>query len=125
MPRELSQAEKDYITANHEQMSPEAICADMPGVGAKTVESFIETSILPAEVRDESHEERQKKLRKCTGLTAGKLMGRDPDRGIATMTAGASQMSDANRGKNMPTHTDAVKAQESRIYIMDPDKKVH
>jgi len=125
MPRELSQAEKNYITTNHEKMTPEAICADMPGVGPKTVSNFIDESIMPEATRDESHEELQEKVRKAgrSGLTAGKLMARDPERGIAVMTEGASQMSDAMRNVNVPTHDKSVRAQKSRIHVMDPDKK--
>jgi len=126
MPRELSQAEKDYVTANHESMSPEAICADMPGVGPKTITNFIETGILPEAKRDETPEGHQEKLRNVgrAGLTAGKLMARDPERGLAMMTEGASQMADAMRGANTPTHDESARSQSSRIHIMNPEKRV-
>lgn len=126
MPRELSQAEKDYITANHEKMSAEAICSDMPGVGPKTVSDFIATGILPEASRDDTTEEHHEKLRKVgrAGLTAGKLMARDPERGIAVMTEGASAMSDAMRKANAPSHDKTAKAQSSRIHVMNPNKRV-
>ncbi len=126
MPRELSQAEKDYITNNHKKMSPEAICADMPGVGPKTVMDFIENGTMPEATRDETPEEHIAKVQKAgrAGLTAGKLMARDPERGIAVMTEGASQMSDAMRVVNVPSNDKKARAQTDRIHVMDPNKRV-
>lgn len=126
MPRELSQAEKDYITKNHDKLSPEAICADMPGVGPKTVTNFIENGMMPEEIRDESPEERTAKVQKAgrAGLTAGKLMGRDPERGVVVMTPGASEMADAMRVVNVPSNDKKARSQPSRIHVMDPNKRV-
>ena len=126
MPRELSQAEKDYITANHEKLSIETICSDMPGVGPKTVLDFIENGIMPKASRDESHTERQEKVQKVgrSGLTAGKLMGRDPKRGIAIMTPGASEMADVMRAVNASSNDKTVRSQSERIHVMDPEKRV-
>jgi hypothetical protein len=108
-------------------MSPEAMCADMPGVGPKTIQAFIETGIMPEASRDETPEEHLAKVRKAgrAGLKAGDLMGRDPDRGIAVMTEGASQMSDAMRNVNVPSHDKSVRKQGNRIHVMNPDKTVH
>jgi len=125
MPRELSKAEQTYIEANHDKMTPAQICADMPGVGTKTVEKFIETSILPEMKQDETPEERQETLQKKTGLTAGKLMARDPERGIVAMTPGASELADARRKVNTPTKKQAAQRQEGRIHIMNKNEKVH
>jgi len=126
MPRELSQAEKDYITANHEKMSPEAICADMPGVGPKTIADFVENNVMPEADRDESHEERTAKVQKAgrAGLTAGKLMGRDPERGVVVMTPGASEMADAMRVVNVPSNDKKARSQSDRIFVMDSNKRV-
>jgi len=126
MPRELSQAEKDYITTNVKKMSPEAMCADMPGVGPKTVVDFIDNGIMPEANRDESHAERTEKVQKAgrSGLTAGKLMGRDPERGVVVMTPGASEMADAQRVVNVPSNDKKARAQPDRIHIMDPSKRV-
>lgn len=126
MPRELSQAEKDYITANCKKLSPEAICADMPGVGPKTVLDFIENGMMPAEVQDETPEERQQKVQKAgrAGLTAGKLMARDPERGLAMMTEGASEMADAMRVVTVPSNDKLARQKTDRIFVMDPKKKV-
>jgi len=124
MPRTLSQAEQDYIINHHDKMSPEAMCADMPGVGPKTVVQFIETSVIPEVVPDETPKERQKKLQKKTGLTAGKLMGRDPERGIAVMTPGASELADARRVINVPSIDKAARAKPDRIHVMDDSKQV-
>ncbi len=120
MPRELSKAEQEYIKSNHSNMSADDMCADMPGVGPKTVENFIETSVMPEAQRGETPQERQDKIKKKTGLTAGKLMARDPELGIAAMTAGAAELSDIRRTSNAET----AKAQNSRIHIMDPSKEV-
>jgi hypothetical protein len=127
MPRELSQAEKDYITKNHENMSAEEICADMPGVGPKTIATFIDSGIMPEPKRDETVEERREKVQKVgrTGLTAGKLMARDPKRGIAVMTQGASEMSDAMKHLNHSSVDKTAENNKGRIYVMDPKKKVH
>jgi len=126
MPRELSQAEKDYITANHDKMSPEAICADMPGVGPATVNDFIENGMMPEEVRGEAPEERREKVQKAgrAGLTTGKLMGRDPERGVTVMTPGASEMADAMRVVNVPSVDKAARQKGDRIFVMDPNKRV-
>lgn len=126
MPRELSQAEKDYITTNHEKMSPDAICADMPNIGPKTVSDFVENCIMPEANRDETPEERREKVQKVgrSGLTAGKLMGRDPKRGIAIMTQGASEMADAQRVVNVPNNDKAARSKPDRIHVMDPNKRV-
>ena len=123
MPRELSKAEQAYITENNGKMTPAAMCEDMPGVGAKTVESFIATSVLPEEVPDETSKERQEKIQKVTGITAGKFMGRDPERGIVVMTQGASEISDAKRVVNVPSIDKQARSQPNRIHIMDPSKK--
>ena len=126
MPRELSQAEKDYVTKKHESMSHEAMCADMPGVGPKTISDFIENGIMPEADRNESHAERIEKVRNTgrAGLTAGKLMGRDPERGIVVMTPGASEMADAMRVVNVPSNDKKYRAQPDRIFVMDPHKRV-
>jgi len=125
MPRELSQAEKEYITKHHKHLSPDALCADMPGVGPKTVKAFISGEMIPEADPQESTEERHEKVRKAgrAGLTAGKLMGRDPERGVVVMTPGASEMSDAMRTVNVPSTDKSAKAQPDRIFIMDPSKK--
>jgi hypothetical protein len=126
MPRELSQAEKDYIVKNVDNMTPEAMCVDMPGVGPKTVKDFLENGVMPEANRDESAEERTAKVQKAgrAGLTAGKLMGRDPKRGIAVMTPGASEMADAMRTVNVPSNDKSARAQPNRIHVMDPAKRV-
>jgi hypothetical protein len=124
MARELSKAEQEFITAHVNDMSPEELCADMPGVGPKTVEKFIETSVMPEARPEESPEERQQELQKKTGLTAGKLMGRDPERGIAVMTPGASELADAKRIVNVPSINKAAREKPDRIFVMDPNKKV-
>ena len=123
MPRELSKAEQQYIETNHDKMSAEEICADMPGVGVKTVEKFIETSILPEMKANETPEERSENLQKKTGLTAGKLMARDPDRGITAMTPGASELADVRRLANVPSTDKAARSQPERIHIINKGKK--
>lgn len=124
MPRDLSRAEKEFITANHDKMSPDEMSKDMHGIGPKTVKEFIETSVMPEAKRDETPQERQEELQKKTGLTAGKLMARDPARGIAAMTPGASELSDAKRNLNVPSINKAARAKGDRIFVMDPSKKV-
>lgn len=118
MPRELSKAEKAYIIANHNELTAEVICEDMPGVGKKTIEQFIETSVMPNATREETAEEYHKQVRKRTGKTAGELMARDPKRGIAAMTEAASSFADAKCStKNTPL-------QNNRVHVMDPKKRV-
>jgi hypothetical protein len=124
MPRELSKAEQEYIRQNHDKMTPEELCEDMPGIGTKTVEKFIETSVMPEVNPDETLQQRQEELQKRTGLTAGKLMGRDPERGVVVMTPGASELADAKRVVNVPSNDKAARAKGDRIHIMDPSKRV-
>ena len=124
MPRELSKAEQAYVTDNHGSMSAAELCADMPGVGPKTIQAFVDTSVLPEATANESPEERRDTLAKRTGLTAGKLMARDPERGITAMTAGASELSDARRVVDVPSVDKAARTKGDRIFIMDPAKKV-
>ncbi len=122
--RQLSRAEQEFIKANYENMTPAELCEDMPGIGPKTVEQFIETSVMTKAKQDETPEERQTEINKKRGLTAGKLMGRDPARGIAVMTEGASELSDARRTVNVPTNDDVARKQSDRIHIIDPANKV-
>ena len=124
MPRELIKAEKEFITRNHEKMTPAEMSEDMRGIGKKTIEKFIETSVMTKAEADETPEERHEKLAKKTGLTVGKLMGRDPDRGIAVMTPGASELSDAKRVLTVPSIDKAARNKPDRIFVMDPNKKV-
>ncbi len=124
MPRELSKAEQAYILANYQAMDNADICGDMPGVGVKTVEQFLEANILPEASREETPEEHREKVRKRTGLTAGKQMIRDPKRGIAVMTEGASEIIDAHRPINTPDKKRAAVQNNDRVFIMDPSKPV-
>jgi len=57
------------------------------------------------------------------GLKAGDLMGRDPERGIAVMTPGASELADVMRITNRPSHEEIARNSPS-IHVMDPSKKV-
>jgi topoisomerase IA-like protein len=123
MPRELSKAEQEYALAHANDMELDALCADMPGIGVKTLEKFLKANTMPEEVPDESSEERQEKLQKATGLTAGKLMGRDPERGITVMTPGASELGDARRAHLASSNDKTARANNSRVHIMDPSKK--
>lgn len=123
MPRELSKAEQAYINDNHEKMSPAEICADMHGIGEKTVKRYIDTSVMPKSDPKETTEQRQNKLQK-TGLVVGKLMARDPERGIAVMTPGASELADAKRVVNVPSINKAARLKPDKIFVMDPGKKV-
>ena len=124
MKRKLSKAEQEYIERNHTTMSAEQLCADMDGIGVKTVQAFIDTNIMTKGSREDTHEERQEELQKKTGLTAGKLMGRDPFRGIAIMTEAASELSDARRNLNQLSQDAIAKKQADRIHIIDKSKKV-
>ena len=123
MPRELTKAEQEYALAHAGDTSVEELCADMPGIGAKTLQKFLDANTMPEEVHNESTEERQQKLQKATGLTAGKLMGRDPERGITVMTPGASELGDARRAHLAASNDKTARANNSRIHIMDPKKK--
>lgn len=123
MKRKLSKAEEEYIRNNHDKMTPEELCSDMHGVGVSTVQSFIETSVVPASTKDETQAERHSKINE-TGLKAGNLMGRDPERGIVVMTEGASELSDARRVVRVPSADSSARKQSDRIFIIDPNKKV-
>ena len=122
-PRKLSQAEKEFISKYHTTMTVEDMCADMPGIGPQTVQEFLDTEVLPEATPEETTQARHEKLRN-TGLTAGKLMGRDPERGIVVMTPAASEMADAKRVVNVPSVDKSARAQPDRIFIMDKSKRV-
>lgn len=119
MPRQLSKAEQEYIVNHSQQLTAEEIAADMPGVGAKTVQKFIDENVLEQQRQGETQDERQKNIQKKSKLTAGKLMGRDPSRGIAVMTEAASELSDARR----QTSKTPEKVRGDRIHVIDQSKR--
>lgn len=123
--RQLSRAEQEFVKANYDKMTSEELCEDMPGIGPKTIEQFIESSVIPKAKQDETPQERQEELQKKSGLNVGKLMGRDPTRGIAVMTEAASELSDARRIVNTPTNDDTARKRNDRIHVIDPAKKVY
>ncbi len=123
MKRKLSKAEEEYIRNHHENMTADELCSDMHGVGAATVQSFIETNVVPVSTKNESQEERHAKMND-TGLKAGDLMGRDPERGVVVMTEGASELSDARRVVRVPSADASARKQSDRIFLIDPNKKV-
>lgn len=119
--RKLSEADKQYIENNHDKKSVDELAEGMYGVGAKTVQAFIDSDIIPESKREDTPEERKEELQKKTGLTVGRLMGRDPERGIAVMTPQAAELSDVKRA---PSGTDlTARNQSERIFKMDPKKR--
>lgn len=118
--RKLSKAEQEYILKNYENMSAEEMCSDMHGIGTKTVQDFIDENVLPEVNPSDTAEERHEKIRNAKKITAGKLMGRDPERGIAVMTSAASEVSDSRRRR---THDEVVRDNQNRVFIMDKNKK--
>jgi hypothetical protein len=118
MPRQLSKAEQEYIVNHSKDLTAAEIASDMPGVGAKTIQKFIDESVLEDQRSDETQQQRQATLQKKTKLTAGKLMGRDPSRGITVMTEAASELSDSRR----PVHQKTAIRSE-RIHVIDKNRK--
>ena len=122
--RDLTKYEKAYLDANHETMTSKELCSDMKGIGVKAVEEYLKTSVMPKPERGETVEQRREKLEQ-TGLKSGDLMARAPERGLAIMTPGASELADVNRNKNVPTHKQSAKAQSDKIFIPKKDKDVY
>jgi hypothetical protein len=120
--RELSRAEQQFISENYKSMTPEELCSDMPGVGVKTVQEFIDT--IPDSVPNETQEERTERLQKTpAGRTKG-LFGRDEHKRSVVMTEAASMMADAHKGRNVPTPKKTAKKQSDRIHIINDKEKV-
>jgi len=120
MPRELSRAEQEFIIKNHENMDIEDLYIDMPGVGQKTVQDFIDQ--LPTPKEGETENERRIRMQKSK-FGAGRLMGRDKAGRAAVMTEGASNLFD-EKTKNLPRLKEQIKDKNDRIFIMDPSKEV-
>jgi hypothetical protein len=95
MPRALSEVEQQYIEENHTAQTAEEMAKDMKGVSTKTVQAYVDTLPPPAKI-GETHEERQRALQ-STKVGVGRLMGRDPDRGVTVMTEAASELADARK----------------------------
>lgn len=120
MSRKLSRAEQEFILSNHKNMDVEELCVDMPGIGPKTVQEFVDQ--LPARQEGETEDERRVRVQKSK-FGAGRLMGRDEAGRAVVMTKGASDMLD-EKAKVLPNLTGQVKSKQDRIFIMDPTKGV-
>jgi hypothetical protein len=111
--KSLSEIEKFYIENNREKSASE-IASCMPGIGEKTVETYIKS--LPAkETEEETEQQRIERL--ASGPAAGEFI--QTRSGSSVMTQSASEVSDAKRASNLK---DSNKNYEksSRNFIHKP-----
>lgn len=110
--RELTVVEKEYITTHYQDKSAADMAKHMHGIGAKTVQNFIDNEIMPESEPSETKKERHTKIKEKKGLKAGNAFARN--NGSVSMTQTASEISDAKR-KGM-SDEEFVKKYGDRIY---------
>jgi len=92
MRKKLSKSDEEYIMNHREDLDVQALMKHLDAA-EETVQEYLDTLPPPSEP-GESLEERRRKLQSTT-VGVGKMMARDPKRGVVVMTEAASELADA------------------------------